>query len=175
MVAAAADLLEDAGVDAVSHRAVARRAGVPLGSTTYYFASLDDLWAAAAGALAQRWVRRAARSAASVPEGSYSEREAAHRLARAVLPAGRPAVLAQYEQLLAAARYPAVAAVLRGMRPAFLEVIDDLLARTGWAGRAGADVVLALVDGAAVSALSEGRGDAREVATDLLAQLLGEQ
>ena len=29
------------------HRAVARRAGLPLASTTYYFSSLDDLIAAA--------------------------------------------------------------------------------------------------------------------------------
>jgi DNA-binding transcriptional regulator YbjK len=31
------------GVEAVTHRRVAAKAGVPLGSTTYYFASRDDL------------------------------------------------------------------------------------------------------------------------------------
>src|SRR4029453_5628554 len=31
------------GVDDVTHRRVAAEAGVPLGSTTYYFASRDDL------------------------------------------------------------------------------------------------------------------------------------
>jgi DNA-binding transcriptional regulator YbjK len=40
--AALAIVLEQ-GVAAVSHRAVADRAGVPLGSTTYHFKSLDDL------------------------------------------------------------------------------------------------------------------------------------
>lgn len=35
------------GFEAVRHRAVARRAGLPLASTTYYFSSLDDLIAAA--------------------------------------------------------------------------------------------------------------------------------
>ena len=47
LVSAAADLLCEGGFDAVRHRAVARRAGLPLASTTYYFSSLDDLIAKA--------------------------------------------------------------------------------------------------------------------------------
>src|SRR6201987_5773974 len=43
LVSAAAELLSEGGFDAVRHRAVARRAGLPLASTTYYFSSLDDL------------------------------------------------------------------------------------------------------------------------------------
>src|SRR4051795_11269264 len=48
LVTAAAELLRAGGFDAVRHRAVAERAGLPLASTTYYFASLDDLVTAAA-------------------------------------------------------------------------------------------------------------------------------
>ncbi|WP_314649192.1 TetR family transcriptional regulator [uncultured Microbacterium sp.] len=40
---AAAELIVEAGVEALTHRKVAARAGVPLGSTTQYFATLDDL------------------------------------------------------------------------------------------------------------------------------------
>jgi len=36
-------LLESDGPSAVTHRAVAREAGVPLAAATYYFASIDDL------------------------------------------------------------------------------------------------------------------------------------
>ena len=43
LVSAAADLLREGGFEAVRHRAVARRAGLPLASTTYYFSSLDNL------------------------------------------------------------------------------------------------------------------------------------
>ena len=43
LITAAADLLREGGFDAVRHRAVARRADLPLASTTYYFSSLDDL------------------------------------------------------------------------------------------------------------------------------------
>src|SRR5436309_11766607 len=47
LVTAAAALLRSGGFDAVRHRAVAERAGLPLASTTYYFDSLEDLVTAA--------------------------------------------------------------------------------------------------------------------------------
>ncbi|MBO3749718.1 TetR family transcriptional regulator [Streptosporangiaceae bacterium NEAU-GS5] len=40
---AAVDLMTEAGFTAVTHRAVAARAGVPLAATTYHFATRDDL------------------------------------------------------------------------------------------------------------------------------------
>ena len=36
-------LIADEGIDAVSHRSVAEAAGVPLGSTTYWFSSRQDM------------------------------------------------------------------------------------------------------------------------------------
>ncbi|GED99224.1 TetR/AcrR family transcriptional regulator [Gordonia crocea] len=47
IIAAAAELLSDGTGGKLTHRVVAQRAGVPLGSTTYYFATLDDLVARA--------------------------------------------------------------------------------------------------------------------------------
>lgn len=47
IVEAAAALITEAGVVDLTHRRVAAKAGVPLGATTYYFASLDELSAAA--------------------------------------------------------------------------------------------------------------------------------
>ncbi len=49
IAAAALEVALAQGVHAVSHRAVAAAAGVPLGSTTYHFRTLDDLLAAAMG------------------------------------------------------------------------------------------------------------------------------
>ena len=43
LVSAAAELLNEGGFEAVRHRSVAQRAGLPLASTTYYFSSLDEL------------------------------------------------------------------------------------------------------------------------------------
>jgi TetR/AcrR family transcriptional regulator, regulator of biofilm formation and stress response len=42
---AAARVLRNSGIEGLTHRAVAEEAGVPLGSTTYYFTSRDDLLA----------------------------------------------------------------------------------------------------------------------------------
>lgn len=43
IIAAAAELIVEQGSAAITHRSVAARAGVALGSTTQYFASLDEL------------------------------------------------------------------------------------------------------------------------------------
>lgn len=51
IVEAAAELIVEIGVDALTHRKVAARAGVPLGATTQYFDTLDDLRDAALGFL----------------------------------------------------------------------------------------------------------------------------
>lgn len=47
MALAALDIVAERGVEGLTHRAVAQKAGVPLGSTTYHFKALDDLLAAA--------------------------------------------------------------------------------------------------------------------------------
>ncbi|MDI2126588.1 TetR/AcrR family transcriptional regulator [Yinghuangia seranimata] len=43
IITATVDVLLAHGMEGLTHRAVAHRAGVPLGSTTYYFATLDEL------------------------------------------------------------------------------------------------------------------------------------
>ncbi|MCB0970231.1 MAG: TetR family transcriptional regulator [Acidimicrobiales bacterium] len=43
LLEAAAELSAEVGAGAVTHRAVAARAGVPLSTTSYFFASIDDL------------------------------------------------------------------------------------------------------------------------------------
>lgn len=52
IVEAATELIIEHGASALTHRAVAARAGVSLGSTTQYFASLDELRECALQALA---------------------------------------------------------------------------------------------------------------------------
>ena len=47
IVEATIRVVSEVGVDGITHRRVAAEAGVPVGSTTYYFATLDDLVEAA--------------------------------------------------------------------------------------------------------------------------------
>ncbi|RFU85813.1 TetR family transcriptional regulator [Streptomyces triticagri] len=74
IIEAALDLIADEGVAGTSHRKVAARAGVPLGSMTYHFQSMDELLREAfsrfAGTIAARFDERlgAARSRAEARE-----------------------------------------------------------------------------------------------------------
>jgi TetR/AcrR family transcriptional regulator, regulator of biofilm formation and stress response len=47
IIEAAMRVISRSGVEALTHRAIAKEAGVPLGSTTYYFKTLDDIIVAA--------------------------------------------------------------------------------------------------------------------------------
>lgn len=53
IIAAAAELIVEGGAASITHRSVAARAEVSLGSTTQYFASLDELREAALQSLAE--------------------------------------------------------------------------------------------------------------------------
>ena len=60
-------VIAEQGIEALTHRKVAAAAGVPLGSTTYYFGSLDDLVAAALAEAADRSVTQLRAWDASLP------------------------------------------------------------------------------------------------------------
>jgi DNA-binding transcriptional regulator YbjK len=167
------------GFAAVGHRAVAERAGLPLSATTYYFASLDDLMAAAVDDLAAAWSVRARAAVDGLPTRLTEPAEVARALldVAVLAPVGAAAdapggPLALYDRYLEAARHPH----LRTALTAFDDRLDELLAEV--LGRAGlphdrgtARLVLAVVDGALVRALAEGR-DAGTVGPSL-EQLLG--
>ncbi len=54
LIDTALEVIAEHGVAGTTHRRVAAAAGVPLGSTTYYFADLGDLFRAAFGRLADQ-------------------------------------------------------------------------------------------------------------------------
>jgi len=70
IVEAAVEVIGESGPSSLTHRAAAARAGVPLGSTTYYFADLDELFEAAVRTVAERNVARLREWARSLPEGA---------------------------------------------------------------------------------------------------------
>ena len=167
---AAADLVREEGPAALSHRAVAARAGVSLSATTYYFAGLDDLAAAAGAALVDDWVAHAEGVLTRVRAGAALVGDPAAVLVEAVLPPGDDAaVRAHYEQLLAAGRVPALAAALGDGRARLDAVLTTLLAELRLPVPAA--VAIGVVDGAVVAAVSEGRR-LRRTARDLLLAVL---
>lgn len=56
LLTAAIELFAEGGTRAVTHRAVARQAGLPPATTTYYFASIDGLLCEALASHMQRWM-----------------------------------------------------------------------------------------------------------------------
>ena len=64
---AAIAVVAERGVEGLTHRAVAAFAGVPLGSTTYHFTSLDDLLGVALATAAHDNIRRLREWEAELP------------------------------------------------------------------------------------------------------------
>lgn len=104
---AALRVIGRSGREAVTHRAVAEEAGVPLGSTTYYFDSRDDLLAEALEHVAAEAVRRYARLAGELRSVSSPEELADGLLSELIAAAeNRTAYIAEYELWLEAGRRP---------------------------------------------------------------------
>jgi DNA-binding transcriptional regulator YbjK len=150
---AATDLVRAQGPAALSHRAVAQRAGVSLSATTYYYGGLDDV---AGSGLVDAWVAHAEQVLAGVP-GSTGPADPAAVLTEALLPPGDDeAVLAHYQLLLDAGRTPALAAALAEGRQRLDAVLAALL-RALHVRAVPPALVLAVLDGAVVTAVSEAR------------------
>ena len=136
LVAAAADLLRTGGFEAVRHRAVAEKAGLPLASTTYYFASLDDLVIAAVertgrDELAEVRAELEALPADAPPADDVAELVLDQLLGPESRSGGLEAVLLRYERLVGAGRRPYLAPLMRAMRAEFDALLAALLARAG--------------------------------------------
>lgn len=170
IIDAAAGLLREGGPAAVTHRAVASRAGCSLSATTYYFSGLEELLAEAGSLNIATWASRAERVATEVeadPPPSDIDSTVAVLL-RACLPSST-ALENHYLQLVAASQAPAVARAYREGRVRLDAAVQRILDVLRWPVEA--TLVIAVVDGSAVAAISEGR-DVRETARGLLVRAL---
>ena len=175
LVQAAADVLLEQGLGALSHRAVAARARLPLASTTYYFASVDDLRDEALQQVAAAWVARAGALVDALPP-RLDAAQASGALVR-IVGADAPSVqlLLLYERYLDAGRHERVRPLVTAYNDRVRGFLREVLRRSGSpAGDGEVQLVLSVVDGAAVTALAEGRqpGTAARSALDHLLQLL---
>jgi DNA-binding transcriptional regulator YbjK len=172
LVEAAAELLLTSGRAALSHRAVAAHAGLPLASTTYYFASAQDLGDAALQRVAEQFTARAAAVVEALPD-RLDAAQAAHAVG-AVIGADLPRdqLLLMYERYLEAGRHPRLRELVVSWNARVKELIRLVLLRAGLPADDGtAALVLAAADGAAVTALAEGGDCGPTVATTVEAVL----
>ncbi|MEU9985893.1 TetR family transcriptional regulator [Streptomyces sp. NPDC048045] len=154
------------GISGLSHRSVAAEADVPLGSTTYHFATLEELMVAA---LRQANEGFGTVLAERLPESGDGRGDLAADLARALgawLGGDRTGVELEYELYLAALRRPA-------LRPVAAEWTEDAAAllerRTD---PVTARALLALMDGICLQVLLTGGSYDEAYARTVLARVI---
>jgi DNA-binding transcriptional regulator YbjK len=178
LVSAAAELLCEGGFEAVRHRSVANRAGLPLASTTYYFSSLDDLIAAAVEHVGMREAaqlrsrvstlsrrRRGAESTADVLVDLLVDESAGS--------APSEELISRYERYIACARQPALRDVQRRILRQRNDAVGEAVERSGRSVRT--ELLAALmcaVDGAVVSALVDDEETPRATARATLIDVI---
>ncbi|WIM99089.1 TetR family transcriptional regulator [Actinoplanes oblitus] len=145
LAVATMEVIAESGVGRTTHRAVAARAGLPLGATTYYFPTLDDLIAAglrhAADAMRADLDEWAGRLAAA------SDLPAELTTLTSEYLADRRQVRIEYELCVAAARD----AALRPLAETWMDGLPEILEPA--VGAAAARDVCALLDGIILRAL----------------------
>jgi DNA-binding transcriptional regulator YbjK len=159
LVSAAAALLCEGGFEAVRHRAVARRAGLPLAATTYYFSSLDDLIVKAVehiGALEAQQLREKVGALSRRRRGAEATADVLVDLLVGEDPDTRvnEQLISRYERYIACVRHPALRAAQRRILQQRTDAVVQVVERSGRSVRA--ELVTALVcavDGAVVAAL----------------------
>jgi DNA-binding transcriptional regulator YbjK len=162
ILAATVRLLVRDGLAAVTHRAVAREAGVPLAATTYYFESKDELVTEALAILVADEIGRVSERAAALGEDISSPSRSAAAVAEVLFPDAEAAggLLAKFELYLEAARRPGLRATAAEWQRAFEALAEGALTAAGAADpKRLAPLLVAGIDGLLVHRLSEGIDD----------------
>jgi DNA-binding transcriptional regulator YbjK len=178
LIRAAAELLSEGGFDAVRHRAVARRADMPLASTTYYFSSLDDLLIQAVEFIG---VQETTRLRARLLRLSRRRRgvEATADVVVDLLLGDCPAeeisekLISRYERYIACARHPWLRDIQRQISEQRTAAVVEAIERCSRTVRRDRiKALMCAVDGAVVAALVDDGEKVRATATAALADVI---
>lgn len=170
LVSAAAELLREGGFEAVRHRAVARRAGLPLASTTYYFSSLDDLIASAVAHIGMLEVAQLRAQVAALSRRRRSPDTTADLLVDLLVGSESETrlteqLISRYERHIACARLPGLREIQRRSLRQRVDAVAEVIEKSGRSVRPQlVSALICTVDGAVVSALVDDRQDPRTVA-----------
>jgi DNA-binding transcriptional regulator YbjK len=166
LLRATIELLGDTGAKSITHRAVAERAGLPLASTTYYFASVQQLIEEALKLhVAERVAELSGMAAVALEARGASANDIAERLAEVLASAPTPILVAQYQMYLEAGRNPALQPAVAEALAAFEGLAAGVLGALGAREPAStAEAFVALLDGFALHRLARPRHPGREAA-----------
>ncbi|MCX4727296.1 TetR/AcrR family transcriptional regulator [Streptomyces sp. NPDC090052] len=169
IIDAAIRIAGDQGIAGLSHRSVAAEADVPLGSTTYHFATLDELLIAALRKVSDDpqsagtgWA-----TALAGPGAGLAERLTA--LLGGLVAEDRSRVRLEYELYLAALRREALRPVAAEWLDAFVEVVRAHVGGDAATARA----LVALIDGLLIQLLLTGRAFDPDEVREALLRIIG--
>jgi DNA-binding transcriptional regulator YbjK len=165
IIDAAMRVVGRSGIAGLSHRTVAAEADVPLGSTTYHFASLDELLVAALRQ-ANEGLASAIRDSGALTDPGWDIAEGLAGIVGHWLTDDRAGAELEYELYLAALRRPALRPVAEEWGTAVAEILvprtDPVTARA----------LVALLDGICLQVLLTGAAYDAGYAREMLARLI---
>lgn len=172
LLEAALRVIARGGVGAATHRAVATEAGVPLGSTTYYFASREEMVAQALELSVER-DRRALDAAREDFIGAAGPKELAQAIVTTFLRGmvdDRHVWIAGYELFIEATRRADLHDLVASWTQAEIDVLTLALERLGTREpRKAARLLVAALNGLALEVLAHGdRAELPELVEDLV-------
>jgi DNA-binding transcriptional regulator YbjK len=165
IIDAAIRVVGEKGLAGLTHRTVAAEADVPLGSTTYHFATLDELMVAALRQSNESFAKvTAAHGGLTDPDTDLAGELAA--LLGEWLSGERAGVELEYELYLAALRRPA-------LRPVAAEWADDLAERLAHrTDPVTVRALIALLDGICLQVLLTGTSYDEAYAREVLSRVI---
>jgi TetR/AcrR family transcriptional regulator, regulator of biofilm formation and stress response len=169
---AALRVIGRSGREAVTHRAVAEEAGVPLGSTTYYFDSRDDLLGQALEHVARKETERHRELGEELRTAKTPRQLADMLLDQLIFEAeDRIAYIAEYELWLEAGRRPELREAATVWCDAVQLAVAGAMEKLGSTDPAAdASLVVAAIDGLGERALGR-EDDAAQAAAEFRPQL----
>ena len=173
IVLAATEIMQEQGVRFVTHRSVAKVAGVSHALVRYYFSTIMDLKIAAARINVEVWEKRARQvrdEALSLPSNELRE-QIVEFLLRAILPFHGDELRTYLIHCLTQAEVPEVTSPYKQGRMVFDQAVQQILEHAGYGAGIDARIVIAMVDGAAFESSSEGT-DLRKTVSELLSRFL---
>lgn len=148
-------IISTKGIAGVTHRAVAAEAGVPASSTTYFFATLDELIAESVRSAMDAELARIRELESSITSADTSVIAVVDGFVEFVRSAPAPHTVAQFETYLHGSRTEElqenVADIIRATR----DVAADTAKRLGITDASAGQAIVALIDGFALHRLAD--------------------
>jgi DNA-binding transcriptional regulator YbjK len=174
LLQAAIEVIAEDGIGGATHRSIAARAGMSLSTTSYFFASIDELIAAALQVVADRLEERVNERIRTITAAGLSQGQAIDQFVDMLFSAPPDEVVAQFEIYLECARRPPLQAAAHQIMVSAERGAEAGLRAMGIDHPAErAPMVVAMLDGFGLHRRAWPRGEAdQRVLRDTLNSLL---